>query len=258
MRVTVSSFALPKDGNAPDEYEDAYYPRWQGERVLDRVRVAVADGATEGSFSRVWARFLVESFHAASSLRFDDTFQRALGKWDHWMRGYLRDRERSGRPILWFEEAKLERGAFATFLGLRLRKREEDPSSGRWGAIALGDSCMFQVREDSLVTAFPIASAMTFDNLPPLVPSRPDDMALVTERAERTEGDWRSGDSFYLATDALSAWFLRAHESGEKPWRALADVDTEAIEFFPDWVAEHRREQTMHNDDVTLTRIDIH
>jgi hypothetical protein len=258
MRVTVTSFALPKSGNSPEEYEDAFYPEWQGERVLDRVRVAVTDGATEGSFSRVWARMLAESFHASSSLRFEDTFQHALRKWEHWVPRYLRHRHESGRPIMWFEEAKLERGAFATFIGLRLRTRGRDRSGGHWGAIALGDSCLFQTRADALVRAFPIERAEAFDNTPPLVPSRPDDVDAVIACSQTGRGDWRSGDSFYLATDALSGWFLSAYEAGHKPWRPLSDLDTEAIASFPDWVDQRRVKDQMRNDDVTLVRIDIH
>src|SRR3954453_9104554 len=98
MRVTVTSFALPKSGNTPEEYEDAFYPEWQGERVLDRIRIAVADGATEGSFSRVWARMLAESFHATPSLQFEDIFDRALRKWEQWVPRYLSARTEAGRP----------------------------------------------------------------------------------------------------------------------------------------------------------------
>jgi hypothetical protein len=256
MRLTVSIFALPKRGNTDDEYEDAFYPQWQGERVLDRVRLAVADGATEGSFSRVWAQMLARSFHATKSLRFEDVFDRALRNWDEWLPGYLRERESSGRPVLWFEEAKLERGAFATFLGLRLRTRTEH--AGHWAAVALGDSCLFHVRGDDLVYAFPLDRPEAFDTSPPLVPSRPDDVGLVTARAERAAGEWLSGDSFYLATDALAAWFLAAHEAREKPWRALSDLDTDVSMPFADWVAELREDDGMRNDDVTLTRVDIH
>jgi hypothetical protein len=258
MRVTVTSFALPKAGNTPDEYEDAYYPDWQGERVLDRVRLAVADGATEGSFSRIWARMLAESFHATSSLRFEDTFRHALRKWELWLPRYVQERERSGRPMLWFEEAKLARGAFATFLGLRLRTREHDRSVGQWSALALGDSCLFQARHDELLTSFPIDRAASFDSTPALVPSQPDDFDRVTARSKRASGEWHVGDSFYLATDALSSWFLGSYEAGCKPWRDLSDLDTEAAEPFPEWVAQIRAQQGMRNDDVTLTRVDIH
>jgi hypothetical protein len=61
-----------------------------------------------------------------------------------------------------------------------------------------------------------------------------------------------------LATDALSAWFLAETEAGAMPWRTLADIDTEAIESFPKWIDGLRSDGVMRNDDVTLTRVDIH
>src|SRR5262245_30341580 len=50
---------LPKEGNAPEEYEDAF------RSAPDRGRFAVADGATETSFSGRWAAALVTAFAAA-------------------------------------------------------------------------------------------------------------------------------------------------------------------------------------------------
>jgi hypothetical protein len=52
------AFALHKDGNRPDEYEDAYAGN-------PRVgRFAVADGASESSFAALWAKLLVDGFVA--------------------------------------------------------------------------------------------------------------------------------------------------------------------------------------------------
>jgi hypothetical protein len=74
----------------------------------------------------------------------------------------------------------------------------------------------------------------------------------------RHRGDWQSGDSFYAATDALAAWFLRSAHAGERPWEVLRDLDTDAgPPSFAEWVLERRAAGAMHNDDVTLVRIDI-
>jgi hypothetical protein len=56
------AFWLPKAGNSDSEYEDAFFPRRLKRRNGRRLRFAVADGATETSFSGVWARLLVSSF----------------------------------------------------------------------------------------------------------------------------------------------------------------------------------------------------
>jgi hypothetical protein len=257
MRVYLSSFWAPKAGNTDEEYEDAYHPKWSGERQLDRLKVAVADGASEGSFSNRWADMLVRSFGRSASLRFGDTFNDALSRWEAWLPKYLDRRTQSGRPIQWFEEAKLERGAFATLLGFRLRTRPDAEGEGAWTAITLGDSCLFHVRDDALQVAFPLAESAAFDTSPELVPSRPDDHELVVRRATTCTGDWHSGDSFYLCTDAISAWFLAEHENGERPWRRFADLDTDGAPPFREWIADLRDAGRMRNDDVTVVRVDV-
>ena len=57
---SVEAFPCQKHGNASTEYEDAWAIR--GSDSPNRCRVAIADGATESSFSALWAALLVESF----------------------------------------------------------------------------------------------------------------------------------------------------------------------------------------------------
>jgi len=57
---SVEAFSCQKAGNARSEYEDAWAIR--GSDSPTRCRVAIADGATESSFSALWAALLVESF----------------------------------------------------------------------------------------------------------------------------------------------------------------------------------------------------
>jgi hypothetical protein len=261
MRLHVDTFAVPKAGNSDDEYEDASYPLWHNrERSLGRgvVRVAVADGATEGSFSRQWAEILVRSFCRSRTLRFDETFARAQREWDLWLEGYCRDRERNGKPMLWYEEAKLEQGAFATLLGLQFRSKGLKDPDGHWTAVVLGDSCLFQIRGDQLAAAFPLERSDQFSTSPSLVPSRPADTSVVIRRAAVMRGKWRAEDAFYLATDALAAWFLGVCEEGGSPWHELRDLGTDHSAPFAAWVQQLRRERRMRNDDVTLLRIDIY
>jgi hypothetical protein len=62
MHVVTEAFWLPKAGNTLEEYEDAFWPRKSMDRSLSMFRCAVADGATETSFSRVWAQTLVRAY----------------------------------------------------------------------------------------------------------------------------------------------------------------------------------------------------
>jgi hypothetical protein len=259
MRLRVSYFCLPKGGNSDDEYEDAFYPVYPSDEdlVRDRCRLGVADGATEGYLSRQWADCLVRSFASASSLRLDETLVLAADCWERSLNNYLARRARTGRPLQWFEEAKLERGAFATFLGVQFRTRRWSAHKGSWSAAAVGDTCLFHVRDEAVRSTFPVSEAGGFDNAPDLVASTPSLHSEVHRLARRAAGEWMHGDSFFLATDALAAWFLGALERNEAPWRVLRDLDTDAQPPFPVWVEELRRSGLMRNDDVTLVRIEI-
>src|SRR6185369_17172238 len=87
----------------------------------------------------------------------------------------------------------------------------------RWHALAIGDSCLFQVRDGRLFESFPLCRAVEFNSRPVLVSSNPTSNERVWEEVYYKEGDTQPEDLFFLATDALSQWFLAEHESGGKP-----------------------------------------
>ncbi|HVF73907.1 MAG TPA: protein phosphatase 2C domain-containing protein [Acidimicrobiales bacterium] len=245
MRVSVSTLWVPRAGSTVAQYEDAFYPPADGPRHARRLRFAVADGASESMLAGLWAGLLVRTWCKARRRSLSQILELAKGAWDVELAAYLEDRDRTDRPIQWFEEPGLERGAFATLLGVAFSTKS--PSSGEWEATGLGDSCLFQVRGGDLLSAFPLKSSSEFDNTPTLVPSRTDAPAAEVER-----GDWRTGDTFFLATDAVAAWFLRSHEGGGAPWDELAGLG--AVQF-PDWAAARRADRTLRNDDATVVRI---
>lgn len=158
------------------------------------------------------------------------------------------------RPLPWYAEAKREEGAFATLLGLVFGRPTGKEEGRRWRALALGDSCLFQVRQDSLVKAFPVACSQDFGNRPALLGSRPSAADHRPRQQKQAQGRWRSGDQFFLATDALAEWFLREHEAGAEPWQALETVLREATAeaALAAWIEEQRSRQALRNDDVTL------
>lgn len=123
-----------------------------------------------------------------------------------------------------------------------------------WRVAAIGDSCLFQVRHGALHASFPLTGASDFSYQPPLLASRGQDSNGVIRRHVRMHtGDLASGDSFYLATDALAAWFLAFHETGGRPWNLLDLL--ESSRDFADWVEVRRRNGEMVNDDSTLVRV---
>jgi hypothetical protein len=148
---------------------------------------------------------------------------------------------------------------------LTLNWESSESEYGTWHAEAIGDSCLFQVRGDHILTKFPIQASQDFTNSPVLLSAKPGkDSALGSLVSAR--GEWQCGDHFYLMTDAVAAWFFRAIERHEAPWEIIRDLDNEPyqpvaaqsdMKSFREWVETARRQGLMRNDDVTLYRIEI-
>jgi len=62
MRLHARPYRLPKAGNSEAEYEDACLTRAPVDRVVRIFCVSIAEGATETSFSGLWAEMLVHAF----------------------------------------------------------------------------------------------------------------------------------------------------------------------------------------------------
>jgi hypothetical protein len=230
---------LPKHGHTADEYEDS----WAAD--LGSGRFAVADGASECAFASLWARLLTEGFVAAERLpHFPAWLDEPRRRWSA---------EVMGLDLPWYAEMKREQGAFATLLGLEVRPPSGE-SPGTWRAEAVGDSCLFRVRKDDALLAFPVEKASDFGNQPRLIGSRggPD---LPPKCVSGALLPW---DRLFLMTDALAQWFLRAHEQGRRPWESVAPLLSAARpqEAFAAWIEDLRRRDGMRNDDVTLLSVD--
>jgi hypothetical protein len=253
-------FRLPRQGYVLEECQDASAADPQ------RGRFAIADGAAESPYSALWAHLLVEEFVRQSE---------RLPRWANWLPS-LQDRwaaqtairhpssvTRSppettvdgGAGVPWYLEAGLIQGAFATFLGLVIEETS-------WQAVAVGDSCLFQVRQGELVRAFPIVHAADFSNAPWLVGSRTSPGEVPHKNGLQQQGDWQPGDRLWLMTDALAQWFLVQVEAGSKPWLALEPLlhlvgDDEAQYAFDFWIEGLRAARQLRNDDVTLLAVSL-
>jgi hypothetical protein len=239
---------LPKLGNSMAEFEDAF--------ACDDAsgRFAIADGASESMFAGEWAQALCEEFLIGPPV--SPTRERGavgitggsieLGPWLG--RAKRRWRKAIGpQPDDWHVQEKLRDGAFATFLGLQI---ESAGGEARWRAVAIGDSCLFLVRGNSLRKAFPIENAGAFTNRPDLIGSRQNNQV----HASAIRGTLAAGDRILLATDALAQWFLTRYEAGQSPWSELGALTDES---FAGWVENQRVERRLRNDDVTLLIVEV-
>lgn len=247
--LKIKTFTLPKAGNKQEEYEDA-----SDYTLKNAKRLVIADGASQGFESKKWAISLVSSFieknPAFEKGEIEDWLKTPIDEW----KGAI-----NWKILPWYAEEKARRGAFSTLLGIDFGNN----SSNRWQAIAVGDSCLFQLREDKVISHFPIESSKDFDSTPDLISTRKDYNSSSLENLKIFSGDCKPNDLFILATDAFSAWFLSLIEAGQKPWKVffeLARIDApKKVEcrIFRELINYLRDRGRMQNDDVTVMLAEV-
>ena len=245
-------FSIPKDGNQPEEYEDdsrIFFPGGSGE--LKAARIALADGASESAFSRAWAQILTKAF-IERPLDLDSPIQSELEYWLEPCVAQWRDTVPWDR-LPWHGEAKAQAGALAALLAITIQPN----SLGRlvWQAAAVGDCCLFIVRQDDLLLSFPLESAEQFNNTPALLSSNRTNNSGLWEFVRQTSGESVPGDIFMMASDALACWILDRYAAGEKPWQPLLALDSR--QRWIDLVCEQRQAHSLKNDDATLITIEV-
>ncbi|MGW2278108.1 hypothetical protein [Streptomyces sp. NPDC001770] len=272
--VYVTHLVAPKHGSTEPECEDAVavLPRCSYDDMLQEpLTVGVCDGATESVLAKDWARLLSRAAaeHAmerpevlCGGAAFEEFAGYAVDRWEPWLARYTRARVEDGRPLKWYEHTKLAAGAHATLLAVRV-----DPVAGpdgdapgaawEWRAAALGDTCLFHLRDDRMVRAFPVEYAEEFGTAPGLFGSRNHDAALLARRTRFEEGRCLPGDRLFLMTDALAAWFLSAPEKSVAVGQLLEFAGPDDLDAFTVWLDGLRRSGELRNDDVAVVRIDF-
>lgn len=250
MHLNTHLFSVPKRGSTEHENEDAAYPIEAGEKRGERIRFALADGATESSFARRWAELLVKAFVDLDPERdahaIPQILQDARPQWRE---------HTSGRQLPWYAEESVRKGAFSSLLGLTLKADGTRPGYGDWRAVAVGDTCLIHMRNDCVLARFPLSSAASFDLAPYLLSSSPSNDESVQTHVQDESGECAPKDVLYLMTDALARWFLEEMDRGHTPW---TDLNTrEHSESFKELIEDLRAKGALRNDDCTLIRIDI-
>ena len=160
MEIYAKEFCVPKNGNTEAENDDSF------SSAKDKSRFAVADGATEASFSREWAKQLVRAFttkRLSIPIALDE-LKPLQSRWDKFVHRH---------PLPWYAEEKASSGAFAAFVGLEFLEEK------KWRATAAGDSCLVQVRGNEIIKAFPLADSASFGNRPNLLSASQVQMGIV-------------------------------------------------------------------------------
>jgi hypothetical protein len=266
MKIEYSHFWLSKAGNMASICEDAFYPYNFPFEIISHdqkyQRYAIADGASTAYLSGLWATVLVDGFGSydddITSANFLDLIQTLIinENWNPRLADYIKKREHEGKPLSWYDEMALQNGAASTLLEVSF-SLDEKKIKENFCTIAIGDSCLFQVRNNDLITKFPLNSSADFDNSPLLISSDPKRNVHLQEKIAVLENqNMVIGDKFFLMTDALASWFFQEYEKGDKPWEIIGEnaIDNSS---FTNWIEQLRENKIMRNDDVTLMVLTI-
>ncbi len=241
MWICVQEFHTPKKGSSEAEYEDAAFPSTCFHRGVGKFRCAVADGASESAFAREWAQLLVRAFgHGRFHLdSLQSEWKKLVGK----------------RKLPWYLQAKVKKGAHAALVALSVG----DGDRRGWRALAIGDSCLFHVRNQKLLEVGPVTKSTDFDNSPFLLSTRcPAPIPRQAPHVHVLSGIWQPQDAFYLASDALAQWILAEEEAGRPAWQTLCELGTAAEQQpFDLMINNLRTSNRLHNDDTTLLRLEV-
>jgi hypothetical protein len=155
-------------------------------------------------------------------------------------------------------------GALSTLLGVQfldpepvslLPETKAADTEMRWQALAIGNSCLFQVRNNQLRYSFPLSRSDQFGNYHMLVSSFANKNPQIWRHFRYCEEICSSKDLFFLMTGSLAQWFLSECEAGRKPWENLYHLQTQ--EDFNYLIMSLRNSGQIYDDDITLLTIQL-
>ncbi|MEQ8791752.1 MAG: protein phosphatase 2C domain-containing protein [Pirellulaceae bacterium] len=242
------AFWLPKDVGRTEEFQDAW--------CVDEERglAAIADGVSSSLFSASWAKILTKAVvddppYVDDPPSLPDWFQEHRDAW-------IEPIDENG--LAWHQKPKFKLGAHTTLLWVEMYVADEKKTGVRDASeiygYAVGDSCLFHVREDKVIRSFPLTDSQSFLNDPHVIGSidKQQDHLL---QFETWESYCQPGDLLVLCTDAIAAWAVARMENGTPPkWRSYWNRDPD------EWrreILDLRERQEMRADDATLLLLRI-
>lgn len=241
---------LPKQGNTEEECEDSIFVKTSlKQKRKVGLRIAIADGATESSFAKEWSNLLTKSFEKLK-LPIKEIFLTKLPD----LRGKL-EILLEGKQLPWYAEEKAANGAFSAFLGILINLEAHN-----YEALAIGDCCLFHIRNEEVINQFPVKNSSEFGNNPYLISSKPNKNSDLDSYLIEKKGNLNKGDILFLMSDAMAHWFMKNSEINEHPWNillGLTDSTKGKKHKFNSWLIEQRVTKEIRNDDVVLVIIEL-
>jgi hypothetical protein len=228
---------------------------------LDETRFALCDGVSTSTFSRPWAKLLAEHW-VKDPIITNDTkalnlwLAKPRQDWFDWAYGpwltKINERKRAlSQPEITDQKVEefISKGAFSTFLGVII-----DQKKSKFLSLAIGDTCLFcfsQAERNSWsVTKFPYQHSSDFSDAPASLTSLKVDTAYLENEILLLEREYKAGDIFMLATDALAKWLLTHIEQDSSD--SLIPLKINSIDDFEKFIDEQRKSKELADDDTTL------
>ncbi|MGI5400592.1 hypothetical protein ACQEVG_14260 [Streptomyces sp. CA-135486] len=246
-RTVLRCEALVVPKGRASECEDAH--AWNAHRA------AVCDGASRAFASGRWATVLAQEFLVTELDLSGGKETRVLDGWLAQIRRRWDEQTASATDVPVYVRDALARGSAATFLGVETHDVSSDLPGAtpllEYRAFAVGDSCLFHLRDGWPVEVFPLDRAEQFDTHPALVPTRAELLGSLERVLRLTSGVCGPDDTLLLATDALAEWALRSAGGCSGVWTFLEGADEAE---FDARVRDLREKRMMTADDVSLIR----
>lgn len=247
MIPRIESLVVPKKGYSQDECEDSLHIHPSHCEPVYNYKFAVADGATESSFSKEWAQLLTSSIQTKKNINVNYFLNFLPSLQETWRANVF------SRPLPYYAEAKALQGAFSTLLALQINIKHFNYKS-----CAIGDCCLFHIRDSLMIKCFPINESEEFGNNPFLISSINSQNVDIKDYFKELEGDFLHGDQFFLLSDAIANWFLKEYEDNKKPWETVNKLFIDKIldkDIFVKWIDEQRDARLIKNDDISIISI---
>jgi hypothetical protein len=200
---------------------------------------AMSDGASESYDSSLWSKVLCLQWILGNG---------AVSRSALYAR--IRDYTELCRPttLSWSKQAAFERGSYATFLGVRMRR-------GMVQILAFGDSLAVWHQGDR-AESFPYCTPQQFDERPLCLSTLKDrnEPAITALRVSFTSWPMEPSAKLLLMTDALGRWLLSQSDARHGRDRLLA---IQSPAEFAQFVLAERRAGAMRRDDTTLAVLSL-
>jgi hypothetical protein len=250
--IRIFGFQVSKIGEMETDIQDAV--KWSE----DNLSIAIADGASTSVEPKKWADLLVDSFCRDSNALWNGD-----SGWREWLYPIQQEWQKYRLEIVqnaqtpWFERTiRSHDVGSATFLGLQF-----DPDKKTYRAIAIGDCCLFHFHIEGdnnirIIKKFPIEISTEFKTVTHCFNStnKYNNYSPCTLPFFQ----YKDGDIFLLATDALADYIMSSLEEDEIKWQKLLFNDIEPNQENFKKITDNIRYKSgikLKNDDTTLCLI---